>query len=358
MKKIFQNLLLVLAGIGVGLLLIEAGLRIFAPQPSNLMNWENFFYHKYDNELGWTTKENTFGVDHPNPQEPAVQIRINSQGYRGQEYPRQKAPGTRRVVILGDSITFGYGVEEKDSYPAILQPMIGAGSQVINRGVSGYGLDQEFLLFQREVLQQRPDLVIVGFSAGDIYDSTCSTRFGIPKPYFKLVNGQLILHRPPAEFSKVNDSDILFRGKPFQAFLFARFHLYRLLFYRFSPIMKKDHVSIEEMTVMEGARVAAAIAKSWKKICDENGVRLLFLVIPQEDWLKNSASSKAFKSGHASAVEILEDAGISYLDLWDPFAANYGQGLFLKGDNVHPNRKGNEIIAQKVRKRLQDDKLL
>ena len=357
MNKFIKDLLLVFLGITAGLLLVEAGLRIFAPQPVYLLNWENFFYHKYDNELGWTTKENSLGMDHPNLQEPSVQIRINSQGYRGMESPGLMTPGIRRVVILGDSITFGYGVEEKDSYPAILQALIGADSQVINRGVSGYGLDQEFLLFKRDVLQQRPDLVIVGFSAGDIYDSTCSTRFGIPKPYFRLVDGKLILHSPPREFSKVNDSDILFRGKPFRSFLFTRLHLYRLIFYRFSPVMKKEHVSIEEMTVTEGTQVAAAIVRSWKKICDENGIKLLFLVFPQDDWLKNAASSKAFKSGHASAVEILEDAGISYLDLWDAFAANYNQGLFLKGDNVHPNRKGNEIIAEKIRKRLHDDKL-
>lgn len=358
MKKTLKNLFLIVIGILAGLLLVEAGLRIFAPQPVYLLNRTYFFYHKYDNELGWTTKENSNGLDQPNPKEPAVQVRINSQGYRGKEYPAIKPKGTRRVIIFGDSITFGYGLEENDSYPAMLQQLLGGGTEVINRGVTGYGLDQEYLLFKRQVLQQRPDLVIVGFSGGDIYDSTCSTRFGIPKPYFKLADGQLILHKPPAEFSKVDDRDIFFRGKPLQSFLFANLHTYRLLFYQFSKLLKEDDVSIEEMSVVEGGQVASAIIKLWKKICDDNGIKLLFLVIPQADWIKNAASAKnvkGFNSGHDAAVEILEDAGISYLDLWDSFAVNYDQELFLKGDNVHPNRKGTKIIAEKIKQRLADE---
>lgn len=353
-------MLLVFLGIIAGGLISEAGLRLFLPQPVYLLNRTYFFYHRYDNELGWVLKENASGSDRPNPKEPAVQVRINGKGYRGREYPETKFKEIRKIAVFGDSITFGYGVEENDSYPAMLQKLLGNRCQVINRGVAGYGVDQEYLLFKRNLLMQKPDLVIVGFSGGDIYDSTCSTRFGIPKPYFTLQNGQLSMHKPPAEFSKVNDRDIFFRGKPLQSFLFAKSHCYRLLFYQFSKLVKEDDVSVEEMTVIEGRQVAAAIIKSWKKICDEHGIRLLFLVIPQEDWLKGSANKgqgTTLRTGHAAAVEILEDAGLDYLDLWDPFAKNLDSGLFLQGDFVHPNKKGNQVIAESIHKRLLDEKI-
>lgn len=354
MKQLLKNILLVFGGIAAGLLVSEALLRLFLPQPVYLMNRTYFFYHQYDNELGWTTKENVSGADRPNPQEPAVQVSINGKGYRGKEYPDSKPSGTSRVAILGDSITFGYGVEERDGYPAIAQQKLGPAFQVINRGVTGYGLDQEYLLFKRSVLRQQPDLVIVGFSGGDIYDLTCSTRLGIPKPYFTVVDGQLTLHRPPAEFSKVNDRDIFFRGRPLQSFLFRHAHLFRLLFYRYSDKFKEDNVSIEEMTVFEGGKVASAIIRDWKKICDENGIKLLFLVIPQEDWLKEDRKGKgaAFRTAHVAAVQMLEDLGLEYVDLWPVFASNLDRGLFLKNDVVHPNRLGNEIIAEALARRI------
>jgi len=43
--------------------------------------------------------------------------------------------------------------------------------------------------------------------------------------------------------------------------------------------------------------------------------------------------------------------------LWDPFAKKLDSGLFLQGDFVHPNKKGNEIIAESIHKRLFDEKV-
>jgi len=50
-----------------------------------------------------------------------VEVRINSEGFRGEEFEVQRADGVKRVMILGDSVVFGWGAEEADIFPTVLQ---------------------------------------------------------------------------------------------------------------------------------------------------------------------------------------------------------------------------------------------
>ena len=62
----------------------------------------------------------------------------NSLGLRGPEIDSPKKH--LRVLCLGDSVTFGWGVEEQNAYPALLQQKIMA--EVINAGVPGVPTDR------------------------------------------------------------------------------------------------------------------------------------------------------------------------------------------------------------------------
>ena len=66
---------------------------------------------------------------------------INRAGYRGREYPHARTPGKHRVLMLGDSLAFGYGVgddETSSRQMERLEPTL----EVINLAVQGYGTDQ------------------------------------------------------------------------------------------------------------------------------------------------------------------------------------------------------------------------
>ena len=54
-------------------------------------------------------------VPHSNTKLMGVEVKINSIGYRDGEYPDERVPGSVRVLMLGDSITFGWGVEERNT---------------------------------------------------------------------------------------------------------------------------------------------------------------------------------------------------------------------------------------------------
>lgn len=70
-------------------------------------------------------------------------VRINRLGLRGPELQRPKPRGRRRIGCFGDSITFGYGVGDAETYPAQLDAKLRpAGTEVVNAGVTGYSSHQ------------------------------------------------------------------------------------------------------------------------------------------------------------------------------------------------------------------------
>lgn len=69
------------------------------------------------------------------------------------------------ILAFGDSITYGYGVMQKDSYPAQLQKKTGL--HVINAGISGEE-SSEGLSRLPKLLKEKPDLVILCHGGNDI----------------------------------------------------------------------------------------------------------------------------------------------------------------------------------------------
>jgi lysophospholipase L1-like esterase len=98
-----------------------------------------------------------------------VKARINNLGFRGREFsiPRQ----TRyRIVTLGDSFTFGWGVDFEDTWPRILEEGLqkrGVDVEVANLGQPGAGPAQYAQVAQRALPLLRPDLVIVALNQAD-----------------------------------------------------------------------------------------------------------------------------------------------------------------------------------------------
>ena len=99
---------------------------------------------------------------------------INSQGLRDYEYTRRKEPGTFRIVGVGDSSLFGWGVPVEDSGLKVLERRLNEKSrarkfEVINFGVPGYNTAMESETFVQRCLEYAPDLVILNFNTND-YD--------------------------------------------------------------------------------------------------------------------------------------------------------------------------------------------
>src|SRR3989338_2488013 len=106
-----------------------------------------------DDELYWKNKPNQVGF----PEIGLQASSINSHGFRGEEINLSLC----NILVFGDSFTFGYGVRDNETYSYLLDDLIGQKTEVINAGVSGYGLFQEYILFNRIYERYNPDGVII-----------------------------------------------------------------------------------------------------------------------------------------------------------------------------------------------------
>lgn len=96
----------------------------------------------------------------------------NSYGMRDRERSMKKGEGVFRIATLGDSYTFGQGVESEEAYPSVLEKLLnGSGSgyqyEVLNFGVPGYSSRDEALVLRHKAMQWNPDLIIIGYVGND-----------------------------------------------------------------------------------------------------------------------------------------------------------------------------------------------
>jgi lysophospholipase L1-like esterase len=185
------NLTLVVVSLLLSLILIEIGYRVTAGLPIfKLANWrtEQVSLFRFGAErattdpvlgwtnLPWTNSESFETIDYG--------IRRNS---------KETTVRAGGILAVGDSFTEGWEVDGHESWPAVLEGMIGV--PVVNGGIGGYGTDQIILRAEQLLPIVKPKILIIGFLEDDISRAAYSV-FGAPKPYFTIDNGELRYHPP------------------------------------------------------------------------------------------------------------------------------------------------------------------
>lgn len=119
-----------------------------------------------DEKLGWVMLPNAQFRQRLYGGHEAL-VRTNSLGFRDREHSVDGEGARFRVVVLGDSFVWGFGVNNEDIFTVRLREML-PGVQLINLGVTGYNLTQEHELLKLRGLTYDPDLVVVTFCQNDI----------------------------------------------------------------------------------------------------------------------------------------------------------------------------------------------
>src|SRR5439155_2090482 len=102
-------------------------------------------------------------------------VRINSRGLRGPEIPFSRRQGSVRLLLLGDSIVFGYGVADGEDLGSRLVAQLkptNVSAEVVNTGVPSYNSEQEVAFLERDGLRYHPDWVVVGVCWNDINEKS------------------------------------------------------------------------------------------------------------------------------------------------------------------------------------------
>jgi len=184
------NVALLVVSLLLSLVFIEVGYRAAAGLPVfEVTNWraDQVSMHRlgdravFDPILGWTVKPWS-NIDSFETIDHGIRRNFNEVEVR-----------TGAVLAVGDSFTEGWEVDDRESWPAVLEEMTGVA--IINAGIGGFGADQIVLRAEQLLPIAKPKLLVVGLLEADIQRAGHSI-FGAPKPHFTLENGDLRFHPP------------------------------------------------------------------------------------------------------------------------------------------------------------------
>ena len=213
----FATVLIVLSGT-VALTLAEIVVRLFAPQPlAGVMFSE-------DPDFGFWLRPNLRDkAFQSEPGCPPYRVTTNRRGYRmAGELAPEKPQGVTRVLVMGDSFSFGVGVDNADVWPAQLEKLLNAGNpatryEVVNASCPGWGTENELAFWRKRGGALQPDLVIVSFYRNDLWDNM--------RQLIYTHDGDRLIHAPRHPFGLAKR---ITRLIPFYRFLSEHSHLVNL----------------------------------------------------------------------------------------------------------------------------------
>jgi lysophospholipase L1-like esterase len=323
-------------------------------------------------------------------------VNTNSEGTRGDNFSSEKPNNTYRILFLGDSMTFGWGVDDDKTYPFLVEKYLNSIGKLngnytkietINAGFAdGLTLDSYYLYLKEIGRKYKPDLVVLDlFPYNDISDLKDSVWESVDdKGYpLKITN----------KADKVEDGYLVSRRKlnwKFEIPILRNLHL-GILFLnaleKASPqtvIRIKNLVGVtevkEDFTLNQRLSCIYASLKTscpdtlWpffdktkflltgiNQIVKDNNTELLVTIMASPDQavplsenndrlklLELSEPQKYFK-------DYLKQENINYLDLLPTLSQKKAEILFYKQDG-HINEKGHVQVAKEIVKYLSNTK--
>jgi lysophospholipase L1-like esterase len=296
-----------------------------------------------------------------------IAIRIDGQGYRSPEFsPRAKKPV--RILAVGDSFTFGWGVEADEAYPQRLERLLaaplGADVEVINAGfAAGYSPDTYYLFLKKRGMLLNPDLIVIGFFVGNDIDHVRAFE-----NEWTEVDGEGLPLRILNVDSKVDEGWLVSRRRPlrYEVPVLRDLHLFQLAAGTMQQIAGGPtsaaersageipfvfRVAYEERTRRLVEQVQR-LFRAMKRVADERRVPLCVLLIPDRDQLVAEGSVRTAAADWDKPQRLFraffDEEKIPYLDLLAEMrAANAAEDLYIPND-FHWNRNGHALAARRL----------
>lgn len=251
-----------------------------------------------------------------------VDVAINSIGLRDREFG-PKSASTTRILMLGDSLTFGWGVKSEDTPSKLLEYELnkkhrngGKDYEVINSGVGNYNTSQELIYFKSKGYKLNPDIVVLNYFINDAEPT--------PKKKTGFINNFSY-----AYVVGLGVADILKRkylgGSDWRDY--------------YSNLYKKDSVSWikTQNSISELAR-----------ICKQKKIKLLVVNYPELHELKEYP----FNDVTDAVRKIAENNNVYFLDLLPSVQDRQPMSLWVSPTDAHPNRVANKIYSKVINEKL------
>lgn len=318
LKRLAQNLALSCVSFFIFLVLCEVALRI--------AGFGNLEIYQPDPLLFWRLKPNQdcFTKVDRKP------VHINSKGIRGPEFEPQKPANTIRILSLGDSTTFGWGLSDEETYSRLLEKFLGEKTkgkprvEVLNAGVNAWSFPQMKNFLFSEAAAWKPDVVVLA-------NANAWTQFR---------------EDVSPEFRKAFATRVRLKN------FLRRFALYHFVievqlqgFYnkyrtKFIPVDANAKTGAGDPQ----ADFMKLNAQVFRDVCDgakTNGYKAVMLCIPPDTAEYREGFAKIVDAKKAAA----EATGQWFLNV-QPELDAAKEPVYLEADPIHLNVRGNDIVGR------------
>ncbi|MBM3412512.1 MAG: hypothetical protein FJY19_03925 [Bacteroidetes bacterium] len=187
-KKIAFPLLIIVLSTAMSLFLGE--LLIRALYKDNIVLFPRYFTDRWYGKFHLRRMRPNMEFTHRSV-DGVYHFQTNNQGFRNNSpISYSKKPGEIRVLVLGDSHTFGYEVNQLETYAAVAEQRLrdqGINATVINAGLSGTGTGEQLVFLEQEGYKYQPDYIVLGFFENDFDDNQKAAFFKVSNDTLQLV---------------------------------------------------------------------------------------------------------------------------------------------------------------------------
>ena len=365
-KSILSNCILLLFAITISLVFAELILRTFLNEifdsPLNI--------YQADSYLGWKLKSNMNLTVSRN----ALLMRINSNdvGFREMYQKLNKGQKQIRIIGVGDSFLFGYGVNIENSVLYILNSLIKKGFRndviydVSNFGVPGYNINQYYKIAKNCLNMQQVDILLLFFYTNDFKSDT--------EYDFKGVNEEGYLIRKTQEDSGLL-KHILF---DINSFIKRKSKLYMFGKIRLKPLFQKIGIKAKpkydiyksDTNLFNKYKHTFTLIEKIQKLCEKEKVKFILCIIPHKIQVVGLMEElkKWDKKADIKDFDLLKpqkelgkyciSKDIMFIDFYQHFL-NSGETtqLYFKEDS-HWTQRGHEIAASAIFNYIERNKII
>jgi lysophospholipase L1-like esterase len=310
-RRSVEILFLVVVPLAIFLLLSEIVLRVYLSR--------HVFYDvemsRYALELKADSPNPLIGHHHRPDSEARLMgasVRTNSDGFRDDDYSVEKGE-RRRVVLLGDSLTLGWGVEKEATFEHLLELRLNERepTEVINLGVGNYNTTQEVNLFIDKGLKYDPDLVVLFYFINDAEPVPQKSRF--PQlGHIRMVT--FYWSRIKALEARLSETT-------------GYREAYSALYREGNTGWVRSQAALRHLSDLSRAK----------------GFDLKVVLLPE----LHELADYAFAKEHAMVMDFLGEIGVPALDLAPMFRDEASpQSLWVAMDDAHPNARAHGLIAE------------
>jgi len=342
LRLLGKRFALVCGSVVLTLLLFEVVIRLAGVTPL-YVNPEQLIFWQHDPQFGWHHVPGRTGRFRK--EDFDTEVRINSRGLRDRDYPHAKPEGVARIVVLGDSLVWGFGVQQEEVFTEVLERNFDS-VEVINGGVSGFATDQELIWLEEEGFRYEPDLVVVVLTGNDTWGNQTDFAHGLyHKPHYLLDSGgELSLAGSPAPAPPVLARLVqtLRRNSALFDFIHVRMRELPLIDAVRAEITGRRGVAPTPGRRRPPRELTYALLAQMEKRSRARGAEFL-LVVTDDFWTESSGSFETFVAG-------LTTRGMTALVNREE--TGYRRSSMTLANDPHWNAAGHAHLANRLREVL------